>query len=342
MVKYIIDSEVSEEIQEIINSEIINSNDLVSICCPTNIVQPEFEKYHLLTYELSSYRLLNKLKQLFFLIYLTLRFKPDVIFSGYPLLKHRVVSLLSFGKVKHYSYLRGLFADPNNYKGFSDALYLKFKKHPRLLKVSNFQCDKILTVSKINVDFLTARGVSPLSITLISPPWLKAIQERKAKNEGCNINSKIRGNVFFVTQAFSSHSFHEAASSQVTFALTLKKYLNSQSINLIIRKHPRDCTDYKNLGFQVNQDASYDFIYSLKNNDILISPFSTLAAEATFFSVKVIFYSTNELDKVYSNIYKKLKINPYYDAEAISKAIAAVEENGKFDANLKEIFFTKV
>ncbi|WBU50969.1 hypothetical protein PF050_08665 [Kosakonia pseudosacchari] len=336
MVKYIIDSEVSEEIQEIINSGFIENNDTVIICCPTHVFQSEFKKFSVYTYTTCRYRLLNKIKQFSYLFYLMVKFRPDVIFSGYPLLKHRITSLLSLGRVKHYSYLRGLFADPKNYKGFSDFLYLKLLNYPKLLKICNFQCDRIFTVSKINVDFLIARGVLPLLITLIPPPWLKLIKKRREDNLDC---AGGKGYIYFVTQAFSSHSFKDAAASQIKFALKIKGYLDADCIDLIIRKHPRDYTNYEGLGFFVNKVSSYDFISSLNVNDILISPFSTLAAEASYFGIRVIFYSSLELDNIYSKIYERLGIKPFYKAEDVCNEITLFQSDNNYGPDLKEIFF---
>lgn len=307
--KYIIDSEVLEEITEIISLIDIVADNNVIICCPKDISDKLAQPYKIYSYKRSQNRIINKVVQMSLLLSLMIRHRPDILFSGYPLFKHRVLSIMSFNKVRHYSYLRGLFADSKNYRGFSDKLYLVIKKINFFYKINNFQCDKIITISKLNVDFLLERGVKSEVIQLISPPWLKQIELEKT---GFKESDNINGIIYFVSQAFDAHSLSEAAESQIDFALQLQKSLDASGDRLIVRKHPRDYTNYEKYGLEFNCASSYEFIKSLSKKDILISPFSTLAFEAAYFDIKSIFYSTRELDQVYAGIYRKMAIKPLY------------------------------
>jgi hypothetical protein len=340
-VKYLVDSEVKEEVSEIFKLGIIKPGDKVILCSPWYTVDSDVNAYKTFHYNFSKFRILTKIKQFVFLMYLVLLYRPDVIFSGYPLLKHRLINIISFGNIKHFSYLRGLFADASNYKGFSDSLYLKIKKNPSLLKFNNFQCDKIITISKLNVNFLLARSVSKERIELIDPPWLQNIKEKRECNNAnkiCNV-SRI---IYFVSQAFASHSSMDAAKSQLEFATQLKYKLREIGVELIIRKHPRDYTNYEEYGFRINNVPSYEFIEMLNENDILISPFSTMAFEAAYLGVDSIFYSTPELDKSYSRVYKSIGINPLYDIDDIMDLL--LNDNLKENALKKntDIFYNSI
>ncbi|TDN55625.1 hypothetical protein [Scandinavium goeteborgense] len=310
--KYLVDSEVKEEVSEIFKLGIIKPSDKIILCSPRYTADSEINAFKTYHYNFSRFRIITKIKQFVLLIYLVLLYRPDVIFSGYPLLKHRLINVISFGSVKHFSYLRGLFADASNYKGFSDLLYLKIKRIPSLLKINNFQCDKIITISNLNVNFLLARSVSKELIDLIEPPWLENIKEKRKSNRG-NIGFYNDRTIYFVSQAFAVHSSMDAAKSQLEFAIELKHKLKDKGIELIIRKHPRDYTVYEDYGFSINKAPSYDFIEMLHENDILISPFSTMAFEASYLGVNSIFYSTPELDKSYARVYKNIGITPLYD-----------------------------
>lgn len=334
--KYIIDSEVQEEIDEIIPLIGTDKDSEIILCCPSYVKKPNSQVCTVHSYKYSKNRILNKIKQLLILFFLVVVNKPDVIFSGYPLLKHRLVNIFSFGRIRHFSYIRGLFADSNNYRGFSDYLYLKLKKHPSLIRVNNFQCDKIYTVSKLNVDFLFARGVHPGVIDLIPPPWLKKIKNKRHVERKCEIH---HGSIYFVSQAFASHSSQDAAESQLQFAIKLRERLSVCGMDLIIRKHPRDNTDYTCLGFKTNSLSSYEFIERLNLNDVLISPFSTMAFEVAYCGIKTLFYSTVELDRIYSRVYEKLSLNPFYSANDIVNEIISSQKNPTDNVRFNNVFY---
>lgn len=334
--KYIIDSEVQEEIDEIIPLIRVGNDSEIILCCPSYVKKENFKECTVHSYNYSKNRFINKIKQLLVLFYLVVVYKPDVVFSGYPLLKHRLVNILSLGRVCHFSYIRGLFADSKNYRGFSDLLYVRLRKHPSLMKINNFQCDKIYTVSKLNVDFLYARDVHPNVIDLIPPPWLQKIKNKRHAEREYEVH---RGSIYFVSQAFSSHSSHDAAESQLQFAVKLRESLAVSGLELIIRKHPRDNTDYTCLGFKVNCMSSYDFIERLNINDVLISPFSTMAFEAAYCGVKTLFYSTVELDRIYSRVYEKLSLHPFYSANDIVNEIISIQKNPTHNASFNNVFY---
>lgn len=334
--RYIIDSEVFEEITEILLFNNFEKEDEVIICCPKYIACKLPQSYKVYSYDRAHRYFLNKIIQLFLLFFLVVKHRPDILFSGYPLLKHRVINILSFNRVKHYSYLRGLFADSRNYRGFSDKLFLLISKLNFFYKINNFQCDKIFTISKLNVDFLLARGVRFEVIQLISPPWLKRIEIERSVLKA---SDAPKGIIYFVSQAFDAHSCNEAAKSQVDFACQLKQELEASGYHLIVRKHPRDYTNYEILGLEFNAATSYNFIESLSKNDILISPFSTLAFEVAYFNIKVIFYSTRELDGLYSGVYKKMAIRPLYNPQEVISKIIETETSSSDERPFSNVFF---
>ncbi|WP_110024852.1 hypothetical protein [Mangrovibacter plantisponsor] len=318
--KYIVDCEVKEELLEILKFLKINnvSNNNIFICCPESIYPSEHDSYVGLKYSSVNPRALNKIKQLLILFYAVLRFKPGILFSGYPMLKHRLISLCLFNKVKHYSYLRGLFADSSNFKGYSDKLFLMLRKSKVIKKIGNFQCDKIFTVSEVNKKFLLERDVSEERIFGIPPLWLLDLKSTvRAKN------SRV---IYFVTQAFASHSCPEAAESQCLFLNELIKEFKSRNLELVIRKHPRDYTSYSiDDNVSIDDRPNYEFLEGIKSQDVLISPFSTLAFEASYLHATVLFYSTPELDALYGNAYKKINAKVFNAPVSVTEFIFSNE-----------------
>jgi hypothetical protein len=247
---------------------------------------------------------LNKIADLIRFQYIVLKNKPDCIYTGFSMIKHRLSSKIF--RIKHIAYIRGLLFDSNNHSGIGDKLrYGKLSFFFQNSIFNTYYADKIITISNINKNFMINRGINKDSIFLINPPWLVNIRKKKRKKE--------YNKIVFLTQAFEFHGFSTEHKSQISF---LEKHLipfcKKQNFELIIRVHPRDCFFYEKYNFEVNKEKSIDFLKKLDSDFLIISPLSTFAFEAIFLNIKVVFYSTNILNKIYLDTYNTLNIKPIY------------------------------
>jgi hypothetical protein len=263
-----------------------------------------------------------KMLELIKFIFIFIKFRPNHIYTGFSMMKHRIVSLVF--RTEHTAYIRGLMFDPKVKTGFGD--YLKYGKLGFLFKsyiFNTYEASEIITISRINKNFLIDRNIDSKKITLIKPIWL----------EKYNIYSTSRKEIktiVFLTQAFESHSLVHAHKSQVDFFKKLIVFSKLNKYNLILRQHPRDYFNYKKnvLGnFEINNNKPEVFLKSLDKSFYIISPLSTFAFEAIYIGLNVSFYSTKVLDRLYLNKYNELGIIPMY------KPIIKIENN------LNNVFF---
>lgn len=312
--KYLVSSNVREEVEDllkILKKSQIAKND-ITVYLPIVLKNKiTLIDYHVIYFkQFMKLKLLNKTIEMiqFFLMYWNM--KPDFLYTGSSMLKYRVISKIF--KVTHVAYFRGLMFDPSNYSGFSDKL--RFGKFSYLFQSDFFNAsyaDQIITISEINKKFITSRNIPAEKISLISPPWLK-------KNDFCMKQNKKIKTLIFITQAFKEHGLNNAHKSQISFLEKLIIYAKSNNLNIIIRKHPRDFHNYNIQqvdGILLNQEPPEGFLRTINSSSMLISPLSTFAFEAIYIGHKVIFYSTEELDKIYLQSYKYLNISPIYDID---------------------------
>ncbi|MGE6659757.1 hypothetical protein ACQKEK_03305 [Pseudomonas sp. NPDC077408] len=324
--KILISCEVTEELNDIL--QIINENlegALITIYAPVRLKnsieliesRAIVKKKYYRTISRSNF--INKILELINFIHLSHVEKPDIIISGFSMMKHRLSSTLF--KIKHIAYLRGLMFDSANKSGVSDLLRFSIPGFITKNKLFNScEASSIITVSAINETFIVDRGVDKNKISLIPPPWLK--KERKT-------GIRQIPELFFITQAFAAHGHVEQHMEQISFLRLLSKYCSINEKTLTVRIHPRDYFDYRaelpNLKY--DSQTPKDFLNHLSASDILISPLSTLSFEHMYYGGKCIFYSTPALDIVYARSYKKLTISPICQEEI---------------ANLSEIMETRL
>jgi hypothetical protein len=305
---YLIDSEVRDEIDEIIiylKRKGIKNHEIKVVCPNTIAGGLDVDLNNIYKYSPKNKRLVNKLYQLMILLIGVSKGETRILFSGYPMLKHRIVSIFSLGKIKHFAYIRGLHADSENYSGYSDTIFKVFKKVPFLIKFNNFQANKIITIGEMNKDFMIGRSVKVEKIELIEPIWLSHIN----RISGFTVDGSPR-RVYFITQAFEKHGYTKAQKSQEEVVLKLKHCFDSfQTQSFIVRRHPRDVSE-KYFGCDVDSTSYEVFLRNLRSDDIIIAPFSTLAFEVSYLGGNVIFYSTDILDEFYAGAYKRLGISP--------------------------------
>lgn len=316
--RILISTEVTEELDDLINileykSNVKNVSVLVNFQVDLNRAEhlKKIDQNSIfIEKKLFKLKFLQKIYGLFFLFKVVLLTRPNVLYSGFSMLKHRLLSKIF--NISHIAYFRGLMFDSNNVSGFSDKLrYGILGIVIKNLYIFNaYEADKILTISEINKNFIIERGVEIEKIFLISPPWLKDINSCLV-----SASSKIT-KVVFVTQAFNEHGHTLQHNSQVSFLKKLDEFCRRCNQLLIVRIHPRDYYDYSKLDFrsevQFDSDPSIKFLSSLSSESIIISPLSTLAFEILFLDGNVLFYSTDKLDIIYSKTYQKLGIPVVY------------------------------
>lgn len=308
--KYLVSSKIKEELVDILTileKENISTTNIVIYLPHILKNKLDVEKYNVIYFqEKKTQSFLYKIIETFIFIFLILKLKPDFLYTGFPIIKYRLVSMIF--NVKYTAYIRGLIFSSNINLGMGDKLrYSGFSFLFKSILFNTYHADKIITISEVNKNFIINRGVSANKIILISPPWLK---KKKIKK---NLNIK---KIVFITQAFAHHNAKNAQDSQSSFLKTLISYVNFHKLDLIIRKHPRDFENYHKYltnNISLNEDSPEFFLNSIDTSYILISSLSTFAFEAMYTGYRTLFYSTKELDKFYLESFDFLGILPIYN-----------------------------
>ncbi len=307
--KYLVSSKVKEETKDIL--DILEKNNILK----TEIIlylhielkhQLNLVNYQVIYYKIESINTFkSKLIETIQFVSLVFKVKPDYLYTGFPIIKYRLASLLL--NIHYTAYLRGLMFNPTIYSGIGEKLrYGRFSFLFKSRLFNTYDADQIITISEINKQFINSRGIPENKISLISPPWL---DKPKLKQ-----NEKIE-TIVFISQAFTHHGFQTIHSSQINFLEKLIRYAHFHNLSLIIRQHPRDFHNYDSYlrnNVSINKESSEKFLNDLNTSYILISPLSTFAFEAIYLGLKVKFYSTKELDKLYLESFNNLNISPIY------------------------------
>lgn len=252
----------------------------------------------------------KKIKSFFVLAFCLLRYRPATIFSGSPMLRHRLLAKIF--NVKHVYYLRGLHPNPDVASSLSDKLFFKLGKPKKATLLNAYAGQIALVTSYVNKSFLIARGVDHNKIFVIGAPWLSPGKDR-------SLDSIVCERVFFITQAFSFHHHNEAQKEQYDMASNLQDLFASSGFKFVVRKHPRDFGDYE--GFDVDSSDSKGFIDEVAEGDVVITPYSTLGFELVKYGARPVFYSTESMQKIYGRAYVRLGIKPYTSPCSIFMAV---------------------
>ncbi len=225
----------------------------------------------------------SKKKKIYDAINLGLKAKKNKInvLIGSPCFANRIISRVL--NIRFISYLRSVHPDATQLTSLSDKIHYLLSKLKLDSKISNpYYADTILITTPINKIFLENRGINTEEKTFeIGASWLYKINiEENSKNTDQNT-------FIYITQSFLSHNHMEADLEQKENILTICAKLNS-SDKLIIRKHPRDETNYHELlksftdlkKIEINTDKPIEFLHTIHSKSYLIGSFSTLALEA--------------------------------------------------------------
>lgn len=200
--------------------------------------------------------------------------QPRQVWSGYPMLKHRLLAAVL--RHTHIAYVRGLMFDPSVESGFSDRLRrgrLRLIIPKRI--VSTFEADVILTTSPINRRYLLMRGVAAERIRLVGPIWLSDYPSH---------NPKGNATTYLFTSALARHGHLAAHTGLVDEYARAVGVLASRDTFPTLRIHPRDDYPYESdprfSGCRFDRRPARDFLQELGPTDRVISPPSTLAFEA--------------------------------------------------------------
>jgi len=248
----------------------------------------------------SKNRTLNKILETLSFIKFLHQQGIDTVF-GAPTLRNRIAHI--FFKKKYINYLRALHPAPELATSLSDQIYFlgkKFKLESRLL--NPYEATLCLTNSYITESFLKERDIDKNRIVNIGAVFLEGTPFLK------NDDSKPR--VVFITQAYAEHKHPDADKEQQEVIRHILKITKKEDLKLIIRKHPRDNTDYdevlKDLSedYKINTDFPDVFISTLSIKDIAISPFSTMAFELQSRDLRTIFINMHSMPS-YDSAFKK-------------------------------------
>lgn len=234
------------------------------------------------------------------------RHRPAVVFSGFSMMKHRVVSGVL--GVPHLAYIRGVAFDPTVSVGISDRLRFGWLRRliPRRV-IATYSADHVYTIGEVNREFLLGRGIAADRIHLVGPVWLAG---RSLTNLAA---SDARPTAYFVTGAWEAHGRMEEHEAQLQVTRRLaQNWRNPRSLGM--RIHPRDLHPYESDpafdDVRVDRSLPGEFLSKLTDQDVLITPLSTLAFEALHLGLPVVFYADPIATKAYFHIYERLGIDP--------------------------------
>lgn len=249
---------------------------------------------------------LAKIRSLFSFSGRVLRRRPAMIFSGYSMMKHRLASW--WLRVPHVAYVRGMLYDAAIEGGL--ATNIRNSGIGRLFPdrvVRPYGADLSLTIGELNRGVLIDRGASPDAVRVIGAIWLQNLPTVESRR------APTRGRVFFLTAAWEAHGHLDEHAAQLDVTAQLVRDWPG-SLELAIRKHPRDQYDYRNDSrfrhVAIDGQDSTLFLASLTQRDLLIAPLSTLAFEADSLGIQVVFYEHPIATGPYETAYKRLGILP--------------------------------
>ncbi|MER7796513.1 hypothetical protein [Microbacterium sp. NPDC096154] len=305
----LLSSEVAEEIEEaILLARAATQTEQIVVHAPAAVLEKARISHHfgltIVPVKAFSYRarVLPKLSGLAEFIALVLRTRPRVIMSGFSMMKHRVMSRVL--RIPHVSYIRGLMFNPDTKLGISDKLRYGVFRGRNVRVLNAFEASHVLTVAQINEDFMVARGVDRERIHQVGPVWLRDVPPARATQDS--------GRVFFVTKAFEAHGVDEAHRRQTE---TIRQLAASFPGQLCIRAHPRDFYAYEEdaalRDVSVARSTPREFLLSLTQADILISPLSTMAFEALHVGARVVFFTAEGVTDDLTKAYRALGITPH-------------------------------
>lgn len=246
----------------------------------------------------------NKLLGLISFAWLMLRERPQLLFSGFSMMKHRAVSGLLH--VPHFAYIRGVTFDPATSVGISDGVRQgRFRRLVPQRVVATYHADEVFTVGEINRRFIVGRGMPDSRVHVVGPVWLD--QARPARS-----GSKSPA-TYVVTGAWAAHGFHDEHDAQTSMLADLAATWHDES-ELVIRVHPRDdfpySADPRFSGVHLSTEPPAEFLASLGPADVVVAPLSTLAFEALHLGARVAFYADEHATRSYNHVYKWLGIVP--------------------------------
>lgn len=234
-----------------------------------------------------------------------LRRRPVLVFSGFSMLKHRVVS--GALRVPHFAYIRGVVFDPRVSVGISDRVRFGVLKRlvPRRV-VATYSADQVFTVGEVNRRFLLGRGIPADRVHVVGPVWL-APELRGA----VAAQQPYSPRAYFVTGAWEAHGRMEEHEAQLEITRRLAREWRNGT-ELAFRVHPRDLHQYEAdpdfANVVLDRTPPEEFLESLSEQDVVIAPLSTLAFEALFVGRRVVFYRDPSATSAYNHIYDKLGI----------------------------------
>lgn len=228
---------------------------------------------------------LAKLRTLVEFFRIVLAHKPQVVVSGFPMLKHRLAA--RFLGTRHVVYLRGLMFDSGITSGFSDQLrYGRLGWLFRSRLFNPYDADKVVTVADINRTFVMDRGVDPDKVVVCGPVWLAEVGPLK----------RGEPRIVILTSAYEAHGHKEAHRSQVR---DIAEALSRVEAEVVLRVHPRDNYDYESderfSSARINRESSATFLDSIASTDLILSPPSTFAFEAVHIGAKVTIFRNEEV-----------------------------------------------
>lgn len=219
---------------------------------------------------------------------------------GSPNSRNRYASW--FLRIPYASYMRSVHPDPHALTSLSDRIYYELSRCGIKIKILNpYEADRVFISTEINRIFLINRGIKSEKIFNVGAIWLENIE----------CNRKNEGRIIYITQSFLSHKNNSAAQEQYLHVKKIMRKCAKESIRFVIRKHPRDDTNYYDINDfygEINTDLPLVFLKKLSKNDLIISSFSTMALEAMSIGINVVPIKLNSIES-FNSLFERLGVS---------------------------------
>lgn len=266
----------------------------------------------------SSIKLFASFINALVLIVLYYRSGAKFILIGAPLLTYRLARILTLGKLKTVSVIRGVIVYSENNSSVSSKMFMRMGAlaRSRLFRsiFSDFYSHLVFCIGESTKDFLISRAVPSSHIRISGSLYCDSL----VNNTNSTVDSKK--SIVFFSSAFASHGYPEAQAAQTRLIRNIKKLATENACSFTIRKHPReDLEIYLNDDDLINDlDSSVQNpLIGYSSNALFLSTVSTLIFEMSYIGRHARIISDDFFSDRFSNWYRNVHIKPIMNLECL-------------------------
>lgn len=249
------------------------------------------------------------------------REKVKLSIIGVPLLTFRILSLLSFGRIKQVSYIRGVIVKSGKNTSLSSKInyYFCFLSKCDFFNklISDYYSNLVVCIGGATADFIKSRGVPEANICVIGSVYCDSINEKRIlQHKGKEI--------VYISSAFSLHGYSDTQYQQQELVIGIQSFIERKygdQIKFKVRVHPRESIDdyakFIGRGGIVDTSENLKFDSYQKDNTLFLSTVSTLLFEVAYLGYKVEFISNEHFNSIFNDWYAALNVNPISNWESL-------------------------